>query len=283
MQLPTIPKIDRLSRKHKITVAGVAAAAAVALTVTGLEATAGGSAVAAGDPTGFSVSTGDQVKSISPESGMASQKAMSDQATAQKKAAADAAAKKKAAADAVAKKKAADAAAAKKKAADEAAARAKEAANRSTKRVVIKKTAPVIKKTAPVAKKAAPVTKAAPVAKATTAAPAAVTYPNNLDGWIREARATLAAHNIPVPTYNGIYRNVIRESSGNPNAINLWDSNAAKGIPSKGLLQTIDPTFNAYHVSGTSWNVYNPVANIAAACNYAYHVYGGMDNVNSAY
>ena len=116
MQLPTIPKIDRLSRKHKITVAGVAAAAAVALTVTGLEATAGGSAVADGDPTGFSVSTGDQVKGISPESGMASQKAIKDQSDAQQKAAA-AAAKKKAAAEAAAKKKAADAAAAKKKAA----------------------------------------------------------------------------------------------------------------------------------------------------------------------
>ncbi|SEF70149.1 Transglycosylase SLT domain-containing protein [Actinacidiphila yanglinensis] len=280
MQLPTIPKIGRLNRKHKITVAGVAAAAAVALTVTGLEATAGGSAVAAGDPTGFSVSTGDQVKSVGAKSGMASQKAISDQAAAQKKAVADvAAAKKKAAADAAAaKKKAADAAAAKKKAAADAAERAKEAANRSTKRVVIKHTTPVVKKAAPVIKKAVP------VAQATTAPKkAVVTYPNNLDGWIREAQSDLASHGIPVPTYNGIYRNVIRESSGNPNAINLWDSNAAKGIPSKGLLQTIDPTFNAYHVSGTSWNVYNPVANIAAACNYAYHVYGGMDNVNSAY
>ncbi|BBA96534.1 hypothetical protein RVR_1876 [Actinacidiphila reveromycinica] len=276
MQLPTIPKIGRLSRKHKITAAGVAAAAAVALTVTGLEATAGGSAVADGDPTGFSVSTGDQVKSISPESGMASQQAIKDKAAAQKKAAADAA-RKKAAAAAAAKQKVADAAAAKKKAAAEAAERAKEAANRSTKRIAVKKTAPVVKKSAPVVR-------SAPVAKATTVAkPAAVTYPDNLDGWIRQARAILAAHDIPVPTYNGIYRNIIRESSGNPNAINLWDSNAAKGIPSKGLLQTIDPTFNAYHVSGTSWNVYNPVANIAAACNYAYHVYGGMDNVNSAY
>jgi hypothetical protein len=287
MQLPTIPKIGRLSRKHKITAAGVAAAAAVALTVTGLEATAGGSAVADGDPTGFSVSTGDQVKGISPESGMASQKAIKDQSDAQQKAAA-AAAKKKAAAEAAAKKKAADAAAAKKKAAALAAERAKAAANRSTQRTPVKKTAPVTKKSTTATKSTSTSTatstaKSTTVSKTITAAPVAVTYPNNLDGWIRQARAVLAAHNIPVPTYNGIYRNIMRESSGNPNAINLWDSNAAKGIPSKGLLQTIDPTFNAYHVSGTSWNVYNPVANIAAACNYAYHVYGGMDNVNSAY
>ncbi|MFF4837928.1 transglycosylase SLT domain-containing protein [Streptomyces sp. NPDC001315] len=116
-----------------------------------------------------------------------------------------------------------------------------------------------------------------------TAAPAAATtYTNNLDGWIRESLAVMAQHGIP-GTYNGIYRNVIRESSGNPAAINLWDSNAKKGIPSKGLLQVIDPTFNAYHVSGTSWNIYDPVANITAACNYAAARYGSIDNVFGAY
>jgi SLT domain-containing protein/phage-related protein len=64
------------------------------------------------------------------------------------------------------------------------------------------------------------------------------------------------------------------ESGGNPNAINLWDSNAAAGTPSKGLLQVIGPTFAAYHWPGTSWNIYNPLANIAAAINYARHRYG---------
>jgi SLT domain-containing protein len=84
-------------------------------------------------------------------------------------------------------------------------------------------------------------------------------------------------------TYEGIRKNLMRESSGNPNAINNWDSNATKGIPSKGLLQVIDPTFNTYHVSGTSQNIYDPVANITAAANYAAHRYGSIDNVNSAY
>ncbi|MEU6576066.1 lytic transglycosylase, partial [Streptomyces sp. NPDC046805] len=101
---------------------------------------------------------------------------------------------------------------------------------------------------------------ATPTTAAKTAATTA-TYPNNLDGWIRQSLAVMAQKGIP-GTYNGIYRNVIRESSGNPMAINLWDSNAAKGMPSKGLLQVINPTFNAYHVSGTSWNIYDPVANI---------------------
>lgn len=109
-----------------------------------------------------------------------------------------------------------------------------------------------------------------------------VRYPNNLDGWIRHSLAIMRQHGIP-GTYNGIYRNVMRESSGNPWAINLWDSNAAIGTPSKGLLQVIDPTFRTYHVSGTSWNPYDPVANITAACNYAAHRYGSIDNVFSAY
>ncbi|MCC5480226.1 transglycosylase SLT domain-containing protein [Streptomyces barringtoniae] len=107
-------------------------------------------------------------------------------------------------------------------------------------------------------------------------------YPNNLDGWIRESLAIMAQKGIP-GTYNGIHRNIVRESSGNPKAINLWDSNAAAGIPSKGLLQVIDPTFNAYHVAGTSFDPYDPVANITAACNYAAARYGSIDNVFSAY
>ena len=89
-------------------------------------------------------------------------------------------------------------------------------------------------------------------------------------------------HHIP-GSYDGIKRNVLRESSGNPRAINLWDVNAQNGVPSKGLLQVIPPTFSEYHVHGTSKNIYDPVANIVAACNYAADRYGSMDNVNSAY
>ena len=280
MQLPTIPKIGRLSRKQKITAAGAAAASAAVLTVTGLQVT-GGTAVASGDPTGFTVatgagaSTGEQVKSIDQQAQVAAQRGAAEEAAAKQKAVADADAKKKAAADAAAKKKAADAAAAKKKAADAAAAakkkaaadaaaaqraKAKQAATRSTQRATITPKA----------------------ASTQTPAPAATTYANNLDGWIKQAMSIMQANGIP-GSYDGIYRNIMRESSGNPQAINLTDSNAAAGIPSKGLLQTIDPTFEAYHVAGTSNDVYDPVANIVAACNYAYHTYGSIDNVFSAY
>ncbi|MBY8880382.1 transglycosylase SLT domain-containing protein [Actinacidiphila acidipaludis] len=276
MQLPQIPKIGRLSKKHKITAAGAAAATAVVLAVTGLQATGGSSSAAAvGDPTGYKVATADQTKTSSaPKTDSASQKALSDQAAAQKKAAADAAAKK-AAAEALAKKKAAAAEAARKTAERRAAAEA--AAKRAAHQAAVKRAA---ERAAANRSTQRATLKVVPVA-ATTPAPVK-TYTNDLDGWIKHSLDIMAADHIP-GSYNGIYRNIIRESSGNPNAINLWDSNAAKGIPSKGLLQVIDPTFQAYHVAGTSWNIYDPVANITAACNYAYHVYGSMDNVNSAY
>ncbi|TQK50271.1 LysM domain-containing protein [Streptomyces sp. SLBN-118] len=107
-------------------------------------------------------------------------------------------------------------------------------------------------------------------------------YTNDLDGWIKESLDVMAKHRIP-GSYDGIHRNIMRESSGNPLAINNWDSNAMAGTPSKGLLQVIDPTFFAYHVPGTSMDSYDPVANITAACNYAADKYGSIDNVNGAY
>ena len=125
----------------------------------------------------------------------------------------------------------------------------------------------------------------APAAKKLRAADVAASspaYPDNLDGWIHHALSIMHKHHIP-GSYEGIHRNVMRESSGNPKAINLWDINAQKGIPSKGLLQVIPPTFSHYHVVGTSKNIYDPVANIVAACNYAADRYGSMDNVDSAY
>ncbi|MGV9250505.1 transglycosylase SLT domain-containing protein [Streptomyces sp. NPDC003697] len=119
-------------------------------------------------------------------------------------------------------------------------------------------------------------------AKPAPATASSLGYANNLDGWIRASLSIMAKQGIP-GSYDGIRRNIMRESSGNPLAINNWDSNAAKGIPSKGLLQVIDPTFKAYHVPGTSFDIYDPVANITAACNYAAKRYGSIDNVNGAY
>ncbi|MFE7357893.1 transglycosylase SLT domain-containing protein [Streptomyces sp. NPDC057543] len=107
-------------------------------------------------------------------------------------------------------------------------------------------------------------------------------YANNLDGWIREALDIMKSRGIP-GSYDGLHRNIMRESSGNPNAINGWDINARNGVPSIGLLQIIKPTFDAYHVPGTAFSQYDPVANITASANYAADRYGSIDNVNSAY
>jgi LysM repeat protein len=73
-----------------------------------------------------------------------------------------------------------------------------------------------------------------------------------------------------------------RESSGNANAINSYDSNAhgaiqSDGYPlncSRGVAQCIPGTFASNHVAGTSANIYDPVANIAASMRYVMNRYG---------
>ncbi|MFF7176934.1 transglycosylase SLT domain-containing protein [Streptomyces sp. NPDC008121] len=107
-------------------------------------------------------------------------------------------------------------------------------------------------------------------------------YADNLDGWIKEALDIMKSEDIP-GSYEGLHRNIMRESSGNPEAQNNWDVNAQNGTPSKGLLQVIQPTFDAYHVEGTPNDLTDPVANITAAANYAADKYGSIDNVDSAY
>ncbi|GAA0406188.1 transglycosylase SLT domain-containing protein [Streptomyces luteireticuli] len=80
----------------------------------------------------------------------------------------------------------------------------------------------------------------------------------------------------------GLITLVMRESNGNPRAVNNWDSNAASGTPSKGLAQVIDPTFRAYHQAGTSWDIFDPVANLSASINYIRSVYHDISNVQQA-
>ncbi len=235
-----------LTRQHKIAVAGVATLGAAAIAFSAVPGNAQTKTTA--EPAAAQVAySSEQIKDVkaSVTDQLANASLKAEAIAAKKKAAADAAAKKKA----EAQKTAADEAAAKKKA--EQARKAKEAASRSAARAQVK----------PVAKK---------------------TYANNLDGWIKHALDIMDKHNIP-GTYNGLYRNIMRESSGNPNAINNWDINAQNGVPSIGLLQVIKPTFDAYHVPGTAWSQYDPVANLTAAANYAADRYGSIDNVNSAY
>jgi SLT domain-containing protein len=94
--------------------------------------------------------------------------------------------------------------------------------------------------------------------------------------WRGTVLRALAMEGLPATLAGRVLYQMQTESSGNPNAINLTDINARMGDPSRGLLQTIMSTFLAYHWPGTSWDIYNPLANVAAAINYARHVYGPM-------
>jgi SLT domain-containing protein len=98
--------------------------------------------------------------------------------------------------------------------------------------------------------------------------------------WIQQAIQIMQAQGVPVTAADaGLIATIIQyESGGNPNSINLWDSNAAAGHPSKGLMQTIDSTFNGYALPGHT-NIWNPVDNIIAGTRYALHTYHSLANV----
>ncbi|MBF6082941.1 transglycosylase SLT domain-containing protein [Nocardia cyriacigeorgica] len=98
--------------------------------------------------------------------------------------------------------------------------------------------------------------------------------------WIDQAMRVLAENGYDTGQIDrsAIAAIIQHESSGNPHAINLWDSNAAAGIPSKGLMQTIDPTFDAYSLPGHR-DIWNPVDNIIAGVRYSIDRYGSVSNV----
>ena len=113
----------------------------------------------------------------------------------------------------------------------------------------------------------------------TSSSSSSSSYADDLTGWIDEAISILGEHGYSV-SYNAVYETAINESSGNPDAENDSDSNAASGNPSKGLMQTTQTTFDAYALSGYD-DIWNPVDNIIAAAIYAQDTYGGLDTVVS--
>ncbi|MBB5933729.1 transglycosylase SLT domain-containing protein [Streptomyces zagrosensis] len=255
MPVPSIRGYHRLPKTHKFSTAGIAAAGAVALAfavVPGQSDAKPNSTALSAQPVALAQAAfgGKALHSSLTQQSQTAQKQAKTEAIARKTAAVNA--EQKATADALKSrqvKAAADMKAAKERTAGQSAAkeRSGKTASRSAARL-----------------------------------PVPTTYADNLDGWIKESLSILQKKGIPA-SYEGIHRNVMRESSGDPQAMNDWDVNAVAGIPSKGLLQVIPPTFKAFHVEGTSWNIYDPVANITAACNYAAQKYGSMDNVDSAY
>lgn len=64
-----------------------------------------------------------------------------------------------------------------------------------------------------------------------------------------------------------------RESNGDPSVINTWDRNAQLGHPSKGLVQTIQPTFDAYKFKDHN-NPLNGYDDLLAGIHYMKAIYG---------
>ena len=93
-----------------------------------------------------------------------------------------------------------------------------------------------------------------------------------LDGWIAQALQILE---LPQSLAPAVKRIVLKESNGNPRAINTWDSNARRGTPSQGLMQTIPTTYKHYvHPDLKNRPITDPVANITAGIRYMIDNYG---------
>lgn len=105
----------------------------------------------------------------------------------------------------------------------------------------------------------------------------------NPSGGVEQWRSTvmqaLALTGQPLTHVNDILWAIQNESSGNPRAINNWDSNAKRGDPSRGLMQTIGSTFRAYKMEGLSDDIYDPLSNIVASIRYMVSRYGSIEKV----
>ncbi|MCY8178767.1 transglycosylase SLT domain-containing protein [Bacillus paralicheniformis] len=96
----------------------------------------------------------------------------------------------------------------------------------------------------------------------------------NVKSWLMQA---IMATGSPASWLQPLSVIAQKESGGNPRASNGWDINAKRGDPSRGLMQTIGQTFNAYKGKGMN-DIFNPVHNAVAAINYIKSRYGSPFN-----
>ena len=111
-------------------------------------------------------------------------------------------------------------------------------------------------------------------AAAVAATPAASSA--GVEQWRSLATSVFASKGVPLQYVQTLLNQMNQESSGNPAAINLTDSNAMAGHPSKGLLQFIDGTFAANADPGFNTNIWDPASQFHAFVNYINNNYGGM-------
>ncbi|WP_051581198.1 transglycosylase SLT domain-containing protein [Pseudonocardia acaciae] len=94
----------------------------------------------------------------------------------------------------------------------------------------------------------------------------------DLDDWIAVALNKL---NLDQSLATGLKKIIMKESRGNPRAINLTDSNALAGRPSQGLMQVIPTTYRHYVLPELrNRPITDPVANITAGVRYMLANYG---------
>ena len=119
-----------------------------------------------------------------------------------------------------------------------------------------------------------------PDSRPTTPATGDGTPEGNVKAWVEQAAGELAKQGITMTDQDkaNMATVAMHESSGDPTAVNNWDYNAQAGTPSKGLVQTIQSTFDANSSAGHT-DIMNPVDNIMAGFKYAEGKYGSTDNI----
>ncbi|MEO6089289.1 MAG: transglycosylase SLT domain-containing protein [Umezawaea sp.] len=106
-----------------------------------------------------------------------------------------------------------------------------------------------------------------------------VAPPEDLERWVDQASAALVfVGESPIIDRAAVLLIIRYESSGNPCVVNDWDSNAAAGTPSKGLIQAIQPTFDRWSLPGYG-DPFHPVDSIVAGVRYARGRYGSESSV----
>lgn len=99
---------------------------------------------------------------------------------------------------------------------------------------------------------------------------------SGVERWKPLVQLMLQRYDLGLEHTDRTLRRMNQESSGDPRAINLTDSNAAAGHPSKGLMQVIDPTFQTNRDPMLSPDIWDPMANVGASMRYAIAQYGNL-------
>lgn len=107
----------------------------------------------------------------------------------------------------------------------------------------------------------------------------------DVNKWAKEGLTLGGAFPASEANIKMIVSRAMQESGGNPNAVNDWDSNAAAGTPSKGLMQVIEPTWNSNTTDAIgqfaeNWS--NPIKSVAVASRYMKSQYGHIVGANGS-